>query len=76
MNYLWLTVYPKKGDIQVATKVSELLVLVVETPVKMHPLSLARALSAMEDGLMSDKMGCIIQKINLVCWRVGRHTRQ
>ena len=41
-----LTVYPKKGgNIQVATKVLELL-----APVKMHFLSLARALSAMEDG--------------------------
>ena len=65
-----LTVYPKKGgNIQVATKVLELL-----APVKMHFLSLARALSAMEDGkeacFISDKMGCIIQKINILCWRV------
>jgi hypothetical protein len=44
-----LTSYPKKGgNIQVATKVSESLVR--GTPVKMHSLSLARALSAMEDG--------------------------
>ena len=62
-----LTVYPKKGgNIQVATKVLELL-----APVKMHFLSLTRALSAMEDGkeacFISDKMGCIIQKINILC---------
>ena len=76
---LVLTVYPKKGgNIQAATKVSEL--LVDETPVKMHPLSLARALSAMEDGkeacFISDKMGCIKQKIDILCWRVRRYIRQ
>jgi hypothetical protein len=74
-----LTVYPKKGgNIQVATKVSEL--LVGETPVKMHFLSLARVLSAMEGGkeacFISDKIGRIIQKINILCWRVRRYIRQ
>jgi len=44
-----LTVYSKEGgNIQVATKVSES--LVCATPVKMHLLSLAGVLSAMEDG--------------------------
>jgi len=51
-----LTIYPKKGgNIQVATKVLEPLVG-GETPVKMHPLSLARAFSAMEFG----REACII----------------
>ena len=59
-----LTVYPKTGgNIQVATTdVSEL--LAGKTPVKMHPLSLSRAFSAMEDGkeayflIVPDKMVC------------------
>jgi hypothetical protein len=47
---LVLTEYPKKGgNIQVTSSVSESLVG-DETPVKTHPLSLARALAAMEDG--------------------------
>ena len=71
-----LTVYPKKGgNFQVATKLSEL--LVGESPVKMHPLSLARALSAKEDGkeacFISDKMECIIEKIDVLFWRVRRY---
>ena len=66
-----LTVYPKKGgNIQVATKVSEF--LVGETPIKMHPLSLARALSEMEDGkeacFISNKMKCTKQIINIPFW--------
>ena len=60
-----LTVYPKTGgNIQDATTdVSELL-LVSETSVKMHPLSLSRAFSAMEDDkeayflIVPDKMVC------------------
>jgi hypothetical protein len=74
-----LTVYPKKGgNIQVAIKVSES--LVGETPVKTHPLSLARALSAMEDGkeacFISDKVGCITQKIDVLFWRVRHYISQ
>jgi hypothetical protein len=72
-----LTVYPKKGgNIQVATKVSE----AGETPVNTHRLSLARALAAMEDGkaacAISDKVGCITKKIDVLCWRVQRYVAQ
>lgn len=51
-----------------------------ETPVNMHRLSLARALAAMEDGKaacsISDKVGCITQKIDVLCWRVQRYVSQ
>ena len=75
-----LTVYLKKGgNIQVATtgRVSELL-LVVETPVKIHPLSLARAFSAMVEKPASyqAKWGCIIQKIDILFWRVRHYIGQ
>ena len=64
-----LTIYPKKGgNIQVATTVSEL--LVGKTPVKMHLLSLARALSAMED----DKETCFIWDKKRYITQINRHT--
>ena len=51
-----------------------------ETPVNTHRLSLARALSAMEDGKaacsISDKVECITQKIDVLCWRVRRYVSQ
>lgn len=53
-----LTVYPKKGgNIQVVTKVSEPRAG-GEMPVKTHPISLARAFSAMEVG----REACFISK--------------
>ena len=51
--------------------VSELMPVVGETPVKTHPLSLARARSAMREGKEAYfiyKIGCIIQKIDLLFW--------
>jgi hypothetical protein len=74
--YFVLTVYPKKGgNIQVTCNVSESRVG-DETPVKMHALSLARALSAMVDGKAAwvhVRRYVSHPKINKPFWRVEQY---
>jgi hypothetical protein len=76
MGLFVLTVYPKKGgNIQVTCNISESRVG-DETPVKMHALSLARALSAMVDGKAAwvhVRRYVSHPKINKPFWRVEQY---